>query len=244
MSTSKARVSPKLRNGGTLAYELSQSGLARLHKFVETNVKKLVLICAPLALAACLSAQETPRFAFSIGGGFTQGVGNTGRHLDTGWNVRGGVGFNFSSRFGVMLDAGFDHMGINRTTLDAIGVPDGNVQVFSATIDPIVHLNPHGHVDVYVTGGGGLFHRYQEFTQPSVAVVTGFDPFFGFYPTAIGVNQVLASSSINKPGVDVGVGIAFGSIAHGKFFAEARYNHMYMMDSHMDYLPVTFGFRW
>ena len=43
--------------------------------------------------------------------------------------------------------------------------------VFSATLDPIVHLNPRVRVDVYVTGGGGLFHRYQEFTAPTVSVV-------------------------------------------------------------------------
>ncbi|MBV9503542.1 MAG: outer membrane beta-barrel protein [Acidobacteriia bacterium] len=203
-----------------------------------------VVVCVGLVGAAVVSAQETPKFAFSIGGGFTQGVGNTGAHLDTGWNVRGGVGFNFSSHVGAMLNVGYDHMGINSTTLSNIGVPGGDVQVFSATIDPIVHLNPHGHVDVYVTGGGGLFHRYQEFTQPSVAVTPAFDPFFGFYPATFGVNQILASYSVNKPGVDAGVGIAFGSIAHGKFFAEARYNHIYMANSHMDYLPVTFGFRW
>ena len=39
---------------------------------------------------------------------------------------------------------------------------------------------PKGNVDVYVFGSGGLFRRYQEFTAPSVTVVTGFDPFFGF----------------------------------------------------------------
>ena len=57
-------------------------------------------------------------------------------------------------------------MGVNPSTLANIGVPGGRMSVFSATLDPIVHLNPKGHVDFYVTGGGGLFHRYQEFTAP------------------------------------------------------------------------------
>jgi hypothetical protein len=128
--------------------------------------------------------------------------------------------------------------------LNNIGVPGGGLHVFSATLDPIVHLNPKGHVDVYLTGGGGLYHRYQEFTQPNVAVTTGFDPFFGFYPVAVPVNQVLASYSVNKPGIDGGAGIAIGTKWHGKIFAEAKYNRIFMGNYYTDYVPVTFGFRW
>jgi len=117
----------------------------------------------------------------------------------------------------------------------------------SATIDPIVHFNPKGRVDFYVFGGAGLFHRYQEFTAPTVSVLTGFDPFFGFTPIAVPANQVLSSYSVNKPGMDIGAGIAFGSKWHGKFFAEAKYMRIFESSnrrSDTEYLPVTFGFRW
>jgi hypothetical protein len=208
-------------------------------------MKRLIIAsCCGLLAAGMLAAQEGPGFTFAIGGGFTQPTGNTGRNLNDGWNIRGGAGVNFTPYLGAMLDLGYDHMGINGTTLANIGVPGGDVQVFSATIDPVVHLNPHGHVDFYLTGGGGLFHWYQEFTQPSAAIVSGFNPFFGFYSAAVPANQILASYSVNRPGFDVGAGIAFGTRRHGKFFAEARYDHIYMMHSHADYIPVTFGFRW
>ncbi len=72
-----------------------------------------------------------------------------------------GAGYNFSPWFGAKVDVGYDSMGINSGTPGAIGVPGGSVNVFTATIDPIVHLTPRRHVDVYVTGGGGLFHREQ-----------------------------------------------------------------------------------
>lgn len=204
------------------------------------------------ALAACfgllaigaVSAQETSRFAFSLGTGFTTPVGNTGRYLDEGWNVGAGFGMNFSPYVGALIDLNYDSMGINSTTLGNFGVPGGGVHVFSATLDPIVHLNPKGHVDVYVTGGGGFYHRNQDFTAPSVSVFTGFNPFFGFYPVAVPTTQILASSSVNKPGVDIGAGFAFGSKWHGKFFAEAKYNRIIMGQFHTDYVPVTFGFRW
>lgn len=198
-----------------------------------------------LLFAVSLSAQETSPFSFQIGGGFTQPVGNTGRHLDEGWNLTAGGGLNFGPYVGAMIDLGYNSFGINSATLNNLGFPGGGLHVFSATLDPIVHVNPHGHVDMYITGGGGVYHRYQEFTQPSVATVVGFDPFFGFFPAAIPVNQVLASYSVNKPGVDIGAGFAVGTKWHGKFFAEARYNRIFMgNDRHTDYVPVSFGFRW
>jgi hypothetical protein len=63
----------------------------------------------------------------------------------------------------------------------------------------------------------GIYHRTQEFTQPSSATVVGFDPFFGFYSVDVPVTQVLASYSVNKPGVDVGRGFGFGTKWHAKF---------------------------
>src|ERR1044071_8450351 len=115
-----------------------------------------------LLLTGGLRAQEFSHFAVSIGGGFPTPLGDTGTRTDFGWNVRGGAGVNFSPYVGVMVDAGYDSMGINASTLANIGVPGGRLSVFSATLDPIVHLSPKRHFDLYVTGGGGLYHRYQE----------------------------------------------------------------------------------
>src|SRR5580704_16798827 len=127
-------------------------------------MKTLVLVTTIGILAiGAASAQETNRFAFSLGAGFTNPVGNTGRQLDEGWNVGGGFGMNFSPYVGALIDLNYNSFGINSTTLGNIGVPGGGLHVFSATLDPMIHLNPKEHVDVYVTGGGGLFHRYQDF---------------------------------------------------------------------------------
>ncbi len=209
--------------------------------------RNLVLLCGlGLMAATTLSAQETPRFIFDLGAGFTSPVGNTSRHLDTGWNIQGGAGYNFSPYIGAKLELGFNWLGINGATLNKVGFPDGNVHVFSATIDPIVHLNPHGHFDAYLIGGGGLYRETQEFTQPSVATFTAFDPFFGgFFPVAVPTTEILSSYSVNKWGVNGGAGVAFGTKWRGKFFAEARYHRIFLSgDRHMDYVPVSFGYRW
>ena len=136
--------------------------------------------------------------AFDIGGGFTQSVGNTGRYLDNGWNVGGGLGWNFTPYIGAMVQTNYNSMGFNSSTLSNIGVPGGGVHIFSATIDPIVHLHPHGHFDPYIVGGGGLYHEYQNLTAPTL--IPGF---FGFYPGQV----VLSSYSVNKPGANIGAGI-------------------------------------
>lgn len=208
--------------------------------------RKLALLAGTGLLCVALgSAQEGSRFTFDLGAGFTNPVGNTGRHLNEGWNLQGGFGYNFNSYIGAKIDLAYNNWGINSTTLNLAGAPDGSVNMFSATLDPIVHLNPKGHFDFYVTGGGGVYHRYQQFTQPGVGIVTAFDPWFGFYPAAIPTSQVLASYSVNKPGFDVGAGFAVGTRFHGKIFAEAKYNRMFLSNGyHTDYIPVTFGFRW
>ncbi len=208
---------------------------------------KTIAIVTTIGLVAlgAASAQETSHLAFNIGAGFTTPVGGTGRYLDTGWNVGAGVGWNFNPYVGLLVDANYNSMGINSSTLAGFGVPGGGVHVFSATLDPIVHVTPKSKFDLYLTGGGGLFHRNQDFTAPGYIQGTGFNPFFGFYPFVAPTTQILSSYTVNKPGIDAGMGVAFGSKWHGKFFAEAKYDRIFMTNGyHTDYVPVTFGFRW
>jgi hypothetical protein len=209
-------------------------------------MKKLSLLtCMTLASVGLMPAQETSHLSFSVGAGFTTPVGTTGRNLDQGWNAGGGIGWKFNPYVGALIDLNYNSMGINSGTLSNLGgFPGGNVHIFAATLDPIVHITPHSRADIYVTGGGGLYHETTEFTAPTVAAVTGFNPFFGFYTFGVPATQVLSSYTVNKPGVDGGLGIAFGSKWHGKFFAEAKYNRVFTGAYHTDYVPVTFGFRW
>lgn len=186
-------------------------------------------------------AQETPKYEFDIGGGFTRSVGASAYNLDNGWNVEGGAGYNFSRWLGARIDLGYDGMGMSGTTLYNIGVPSGDMHIFSATLDPVVHLMPIHHLDFYATGGGGVFHLSDQFSSGAVNV-PGAPAFFGYSPGAAGV---FTDYVVNRPGFDVGAGVAFGGALHGRFFAEAKWNHVFLTDNyHIDYIPVTFGFRW
>jgi Outer membrane protein beta-barrel domain len=206
-------------------------------------MKKIAFYGILVGVAGTLCAQETPRFSYAAGAGFSTPVGTTSNKVDTGWNVRGSAGVNFSPYVGAMVDVGYDSLGISSPVLNNLGFGGGSLTVFSATLNPIVHLMPRSSTDIYLTGGGGYFRQNQDFTQPGVASGVGFDRFFGFFPFSTPVNVIVSSYSVNKPGIDVGAGISFGKKWGGKFFAEARYNRIFIGDRHTDYIPVSFGFR-
>ena len=190
-------------------------------------------------------AQESSGFTFDVGAGFSEPVGATGRQLsNAAWNLEAGFGGNLNPWVGAKIDLGYSSFGINSGTLANIGIPNGDLHIFSATLDPVVHLNPHGHFDFYLTGGGGIFHNHEDFGQPTGVIVPGTDTYFSFYPTTSPVSSVPGSYTFTRPGIDAGAGIAIGTKFHGKFFAEAKYDRIFVGPYHIDYVPVSFGYRW
>lgn len=198
-------------------------------------------VIAALAAVVSLSAQETSHFAFQVGAGFTEPIGRTAFYTDVGYNTSTGFGYNFNSYLGALIDLNVTSVGVNSTTLNNIGLPGGNVNVFAATLDPVVHLLPHSRVDVYFTGGGGEYRREQIFVAPLTPTINHGASYFGIAPRG----PISSSLSVNKPGVDFGMGIALGSKWHGKYYAELKYNKIFLGGPfHMDYENITFGYRW
>jgi hypothetical protein len=201
-----------------------------------------------LLLVSCVSglpllAQEA-RFTGFVGAGPTVPTNPIGTHVDNGWNIAAGAGIS-TNHYGLMLDFMYNDMGINSNTLSQNGAPGGSARVWGFTLDPVVHLTQEGPADIYLTAGGGIYHRNVEFTQPGVAQATFFDPWFGFYPGLVGTNQVLASYSQYKGGVDGGIGMSvkLGS-SRVKAFAEARYHYIFTNPVSTTIIPVTIGLRW
>jgi hypothetical protein len=200
--------------------------------------KKMLVSLIGIFAAGALQAQEVPPFTFNAGAGFTNPIGTFGRYNDVGWNVQGGAGFNFNSWVSLMADVGFNNMGINGATLSNFGAPGGTSQIWSFTLDPVVHLTGKRRFDLYVTGGGGDYRVQSQLTTP----VGGFAPTpFGGVP--VFGNYVLSSYSVNKPGFDAGLGVNLGSKWRAKFYAEAKYNRIYTSNGVTDFIPVTFGVR-
>ena len=210
-----------------------------------SGINRVLMACGgSLLLCFAAGAQENQKFTFDIQGGFTQSAGRSADRVDLGWNTGLGAGYNFNQHVGAVVRFDFMSNGINSMTLNNLGFPGGDIHVWDLSLDPIIHLPRRGPVDMYVTGGGGLYHYRQEFTAPTIATAIGFDPFFGFYQAGIPATQVLQAYEVYRPGFDVGAGFALGSKFHGKFFAEARWRRVLFENGHYDMIPVSFGFRW
>jgi len=205
-----------------------------------------VCTMAGFLLASPCFGQGDNKLGFNIGAGFTAPSGPSHSRVDTGFNLGAGVAYNVMPHVGVQLDFGYNQLGLKSSILSAVGVPDGEARLYSLTLNPIVHLNPHGNFDAYIIGGGGYYHRTVEFTVPTVTTVTAFDPFFGFFPLDVPANQVVGSYGQNKGGLNIGAGASFRVKAdsNAKFYAESRYHYVYTSPIRTTVWPVTFGFRW
>jgi hypothetical protein len=192
----------------------------------------------------------TDHLAIELGGGFNVPSGNTTTWQSVGYNINLGGGWMFNDRIGMLAEYNFNRSSIPTQTLNNIGEPDGNVHLWSFTLDPIIYYKTGGRIGGYVTGGGGFYRKLTTFTQP---VFLGFFcDFYGCFPQF--TNVTLSHFSSNQGGVNIGTGVTFKPNADGKakFYAEARYVWVDSPTSSasrigtgtVNMFPVTFGFRW
>jgi len=208
-------------------------------------MKKLAFLSSIFCLLSFPACAQFSRFTGFVGGGVTPPINPIASRLDVGWNASAGAGINLNHHLGVMLDFTFNEVGINQTALQQAQAPGGSVRVWGFTLDPVVHLTQEGPVDVYVTGGGGIYNRTVEYTQPAIVTTAVFDPWFGFYPAAFSANEVIGSLGQYKGGINGGVGVSLQlRQSKAKLFAEARYHHIFTRNVATDIIPVTFGLRW
>ena len=205
-----------------------------------------VCCAAGFLLALPCVAQNTNKFTFNVGGGFTEPVRHTDGRLNTGFNITAGAGVNLAPQLGVIGEFGYNQLDLSGAALRLAGVPAGSTRIYSVTLNPIVRFHPRGRFDAYVVGGGGYYRRTVEFPQPTTATITAFDPFFGFFPALVPANVVLGSFTQNKGGLNIGAGISVRvrGDSNTKFFAETRYHYLYTTPVRTSILPVTFGIRW
>lgn len=205
-----------------------------------------ILASSLLVFAPAVKAQDFHHLDLHIAGGFTSPTGGLGTHLDTGWNINGGVGFNFTRWLGIDANVLYTQFGINRATLNALQQPDGTSHTWAFTVDPVIRFPISSHFVPYVTGGGGYFRRTIEFTRPTTALVPFYDPWFGILgQVQIPANEVLGRFSKSSGGYDIGAGFQIPLGHYGaKFYTEARYYSVPTDPTETTFVPVSFGLRW
>jgi Outer membrane protein beta-barrel domain len=183
--------------------------------------------------------------AFEAGGGFNAPIGNDTPYITWGGNFTIGGGYRFNRWFSTLLEYQFIDDKLPGAFVAAGGGTGGNTHIQSITLDPVIDLFPKSSNNIYVTGGGGWYHKSTNFT---VQVCCDF---FG-YPVTLNAN----SFSSDQGGVNFGLGYSHrlgGVYGDGtmKLFAEARYlwvNTPPITETNglgrTELIPVTFGVRW
>ena len=206
-----------------------------------------------LAVALCLLF--TPRLraqdylkhvTFEFGAGFSFPVGQTADHTKLGWNFVASGGPRFNERFSLTADFTLHYLNVKNSFIDpATGVDlsmGSIVRVWSLTANPRFEFIKQERFSSYATAGYGVYNRRLDLAStgpvPAAACERFWDACLSSPPPTV------VSGDINpmKGGYNVGGGVTFGS--HTKFFAEARYHHMFTAPAATQIIPLSFGIRW
>jgi opacity protein-like surface antigen len=214
-------------------------------KSSQNIARYLALLLLMLALCATSSAQEPWHPTFQFGGGVSPTISAISSRLTTGGHLTAGIGLNFSRSFDTTINYTYHALGVSKAVLDEIQVPDANAHLWSITLDPKIRI-PTGIPFVpYLVGGVGYYRRTVEFTQPTIASVTVFDPFFDiFYSVPIVADQVLGKITRSGMGGSLGAGFEIKLGGNPRFFGEARYEYADTGRVPTRMVPFTVGFRW
>ena len=191
-------------------------------------------------------SEEFHHFTLSAGGGLTTITGSDAGKLDHGGNLQVNGGYFFNRYLGITGNFMFSELGITRAELNNLNVPDGSARVYGVTVDPTVRLPLGRGFNAYVLAGGGYLRRTVEFTAPTLAQTTIFDPWWGYFgPALVPVNQILGTVTNNSGAFDVGGGLNIPWRNSGaKLFVEARYFKGFTSNTDTIVVPITFGIRW
>jgi opacity protein-like surface antigen len=204
-----------------------------------------LVMALTLAAAVSACAQDERRFTLNVGGGFSPLLGQISDRLDNGWNVTVGGGYDFTRHFETNLQFTYNGFGVRPLVLAEAGAPAANSHMWSITVDPKLRLHPSGRVDPYIVGGVGYYRRTIEFTQPTVAPVFLFDPFFDtFFSELVPANIVLGDITRGGVGGNLGAGFDVPFVGGTRFSIEARYQYAATGNLPMRMIPLTVGIKW
>src|ERR1700733_4060119 len=204
-----------------------------------------IVLAAALTGLAMAQSEDQRHYTINAGAGLTTIVGYDSGRLDHGGNFQVGGGYFFNRYLGITGNFMYNQLGITGQELRLLNEPDGNARVYSLTADPTVRFPLRRGWSAYVLAGGGYVRRTVQFTQPTVAQTTVFDPWWGYFgPAFVPVNQILGSVTSNSGAFDVGGGVNIplpNTSVH--LYVESRYVKGFTSNSHTTVVPIVFGVR-
>jgi hypothetical protein len=211
-----------------------------------------------IAMSSPAAASDKP-FSFSIGGGIATPVGGAGESLGSGGQVTLGLGYEVQPRVTVFGEYNFSSLG--NKSIDVPQPLSTTVAIFTGSGwyqygGGGVTFTPwqSGKASVYVLGGAGVYYRSVYVTTPATGLVTVCRPdWFICFPTAVTIDEIVASRNTTDPGVSFGGGFTYRLSDLASFFVEARYHYVWGPEvqnasggtdkASAQFFPITFGFR-
>ncbi len=190
---------------------------------------------------------DASHLSFELGGGFNAPIGNDTPYITWGGNFTLGAGLHFTKRLSALIEYQFIDDKLPGAFIAAVGngATNGNAHIWSITLAPVIDLFPKRTNSVYITGGGGFYHKTTFFDIQQCC---------DYYGNPITINTNGFSS--RQAGANIGMGYSRrlgGMYGDGKMklFAEARYLFVNTPPTSQvnglgttDLIPVTLGLRW
>jgi len=219
---------------------------------------------APRYRGGNTNADGSNKWIFYGGGGLALPVGNTNHYFTPSWGFQGGGGRQFSNKFAVPIEFNYDHFGMTSTTLNneeavyaamanqyntanpgcagstagcaiAPNPLDGNMHVWSFTVDPTETFAHGDSWGAYAVEGVGFYHKVSNFLTPETGEY--FDPYYG--PIEYTANEVIDHYTSNAVGFNAGLGVTykFSRFSNERFYGEVRY--VFVDNSHRAGITVA-----
>jgi len=221
------------------------------------------------------SSTFTPNYSFQVGGG-RQFSKKLALPIEFDYNRFGMSGTTLANQEQVYATMATQynnaHPGCTATSTTnpcayAPNPLDGNMHVWSFTVDPTETFSQSDTLGIYAVEGVGFYHKVSDFLTPQSGIY--FDPYYG--PIQYTANAVVDHYTSNAVGFNGGLGVTykFSRFSSERFYAEVRYvfvdnslrngitianmnssanNYLVANDfpansNHTSYLPINVGIR-
>ena len=222
------------------------------------------MLCAASILAAGPAAAggrpdyDSRSWFGHFGGGWIEPQSRTSDAFDSDFTLRGGAMFwPANSPVGLNIDFAWseldlsseaisrlnDYVGMNPDTTGSID--DGDMRNLQLTFNAVWGPGDSSQ-GVYLTGGVGYYHLETTLTEAGLVYYPPYcDPWFWWcYPGGIGPGNIIRGHDTSSEiGYNVGIGYTF-DVGVNQMFIEASYHSISTELSDIEYVPITFGFRW
>jgi len=234
-----------------------------MQRFPVTTATLLSALLCLLATTAQAGGRPDDNFRSwfgQINGGYDFASGDSGDFLDDDWTI-GGSAIYWPSDwpFGISLDLNYSKLDLSRRAIDEINdiidqdpanegdITGGDVENWQFGLTGILSLGGDTTSGLYLTGGISYNDLTGRISETGLVYYPPIcDPWYWWWciPGGVGPGEIVVGKrSSDEFGWHLGAGYSFDTY-NGQFFVEARYQSIDVGEESLEYIPLTFGFRW